>query len=262
SSDVGPRKILALEQVRLATGLCESVGKTVAIIQCGGVASLAVATPGATRSIQLFDIDRDDLGADLEQPKVKFAPARVAEPGLDYDRRFEHGRCRDQAHRVIRNPSLELCRIGSVEGDCHDCGCADPHQRGNPCSSYPTISSGVRLSTTAIALQRRRISAISCNRAALRGRPPSRRNRSSMARLVAVVMFSPVSCAKSLANRSVSGSLILSAIARFLGFHLGNFPLHFMQAPSAYSIGVRRKPSVAMLKRLRVRLGNQPALTS
>ena len=49
------------------------------------------------------------------------------------------------------------------------------------------------------------------------GLASTRRNRSSMARLVAVVMFSPVSCARFRAKRSVSGSLMLRAIVRFLG---------------------------------------------
>ena len=86
-------------------------------------------------------------------------------------------------------------------------------QRGNPCSSYPRISSADRLSTIRISLQRRRISAMSSNSVALRVRPPSWRNRSSMARLVAVVMFSPVSWERARARRSVSGSLMLRAMS-------------------------------------------------
>ena len=80
--------------------------------------------------------------------------------------------------------------------------------------TYPRISFGARSSNTGIALQLLRISVISSNSAAQRDRPPTRRNRSLMARLVAVAMFSPVSCAKFRAKRSVSGSLMLGAMAR------------------------------------------------
>jgi hypothetical protein len=80
SADVGFCKVLALEQQRLAAGHRQRVGKAVAVIQRRGLTSLAVATPGAPRCIGLFGVDRDDLGADLQQPEVKLAPSRVPQP--------------------------------------------------------------------------------------------------------------------------------------------------------------------------------------
>ena len=75
--DVGLREVLPLEQKRLTTGPRQRVGKAVAIVQRGGVTPLAVATPGASRRVRLLSIDRNNLGANLEQPEIKLAPARV-----------------------------------------------------------------------------------------------------------------------------------------------------------------------------------------
>ena len=55
--------------------------------------SLAVATPSTARRIGLLDIDRHHFSADLEEPEVKLAPARVAQSRFEYDRGFQHG-CR------------------------------------------------------------------------------------------------------------------------------------------------------------------------
>jgi hypothetical protein len=67
----------------------------------------AVATPGTPRCIELFRV-RNDLGGDLELPKVELAPTRITEPRFEHHRRFEYGCRRDQSDRVIRNPHFDL----------------------------------------------------------------------------------------------------------------------------------------------------------
>ena len=77
STDICSRKILALEQERLATDRRPCIGETVAEVERSGVTPLSVAPPGTLRCIELFGVDRDKLGADLEQPEIELAPAGV-----------------------------------------------------------------------------------------------------------------------------------------------------------------------------------------
>lgn len=125
SVDISSGEVLPLEQQRLPAGQRQRVGKAIAVIQRGGMTSLAVSAPGATRGVHLFGIDRDDLRAELEQPNIELTSAGVAQPRFEHDGGFEHGRRGDQTDGIIRNPLLELRRISLVSygrGSGHPAG--------------------------------------------------------------------------------------------------------------------------------------------
>ena len=113
SDAYGSLRTFSFEEVatRLAASKRQRIGSNLLSSAQRGMTSLAVTTPGTPHRVGLFGVDRDNLGANLEQPKVKLATARVAQPRFAHDRSFEHCCCRNQANRIIRNPHFELCRV-------------------------------------------------------------------------------------------------------------------------------------------------------
>src|ERR1700726_410524 len=65
SIDIGFGEVVSLEQQGLATSERQRIGKAISIVQRGGMASLAVATPDSTRGTGLFGVEWNDLGSDL-----------------------------------------------------------------------------------------------------------------------------------------------------------------------------------------------------
>lgn len=75
--------------------------------------------------------------------------------GLDHNRRLEERGGRHQAGLVLFERGPIGLRFRLIEQQRQQRGRVEHHQRGTPCSSYPTISSAGRSSSVGSAAQRR-----------------------------------------------------------------------------------------------------------
>jgi hypothetical protein len=67
---------------------------------------------------------------------------------------MKYGRSGDQGVQVSLNPLGVVGSFGLLQEDCQNSRGIDHHQRGNPCSSYPIITSGLRSSRIGREAQR------------------------------------------------------------------------------------------------------------
>jgi hypothetical protein len=92
SIDIDLRKILSFEHERFFASHGERIGKAIAVIQPGSMPPLTVVPLGAACRVDLFGINRDDLGPDFEQPKIELPTACITQQRFKHDRGFERGR--------------------------------------------------------------------------------------------------------------------------------------------------------------------------
>ena len=88
-SDVGVRKVLAFEEQGFTFDFRQGVAETVAIVQTGGMAPLAVATPSFARNVRLFCGDGLDYESGFGDQKIQFAGTSRSVPRFDDDAGFD-----------------------------------------------------------------------------------------------------------------------------------------------------------------------------
>ena len=203
------REILALEQQWFSARLRESVRKAVPKIQGSWMNALSIGSQRAARKVDLFLTDSNDFKFRFPQKGIQLLSSLFPKASFNNQGSFNHGGCRDESNGVVCNCCFEFSCIGFVEQNSCQRGSIHYHHRGNPWSSYPMISSGLRSSSTGKAEHLLRIArSLSC-RCGDGSFWRSRERRSRSAATTASVTLSPVAAASSCARRSASGSLII-----------------------------------------------------
>jgi hypothetical protein len=133
--DIGLREIVAGKQQRRPAALGECIGKAVAVIKPGRVASLAEAPPCQPCDLGLILIDRDNLDAGAVEQQIELAPAGLAFAALDHHRRFQQIRRGQKARRAILDGPGHHPRIRLVQQNREEGRGIDDDQDGNPASS-------------------------------------------------------------------------------------------------------------------------------
>lgn len=134
-SNVGSRKIVALEEERLVAKPGQSVGKAVAVIERSRMPPLAVSSPGTPSLVCMLGRNGHDLHLRFVQPEIELCSSCLAKSSLDYHRSFNKRRCGKQSHGIIGNMLPIHWSIRLTKEDRDDRGRIDHHQLGTPFSS-------------------------------------------------------------------------------------------------------------------------------
>src|SRR5580704_2979874 len=110
--------------------------------------SLAKAAERGTRKLTLLHIDGDQVDMGAGDDLVEIAQPLRSVPRLDDNRALHKTRDRHSNRVRILDCLQETTPLLFALQDCQNCGGIDHHQRGNPISSYPRISSARRESST------------------------------------------------------------------------------------------------------------------
>lgn len=187
----GIGKVVTNEQQRFTARHRERVAEAVAQVERRAVAATTKRSRGITHDRHLININRHDLRLDAAKQGVELNIPSLTKTPTQGECGFDDGSCRDHADRGLLDRRNESRSSRLVQHDGDQCGRIDDHD------------SSARYAVLVIAEE---IVGSACG--------ATRVSRSSRARRIASVMDSPVASASARANRSVSGSLILSAIFR------------------------------------------------
>src|SRR5205823_14370721 len=124
------------------------VGQAICKVQGGRMMALAVGEPSLGGQIDQFGVDGNDVGRDLVKPKIDLGQYVFAAPANQHHACLEHTSRRNQTDWIGDKCSFKPCCLGLTTQDRHNGRGVDHHQFGIPCSSYPMISSSVRLSSS------------------------------------------------------------------------------------------------------------------
>ena len=110
-------EVVSLEEERKARGLGESVRKTVAKIQGGGMTALTELTEGLTSYVGLLGIDRNKLKSGASDEEVQIAEAVIAMVAVDDDGGLDKGGGGQQAGVSLFNGFVKSPALGFIVED-------------------------------------------------------------------------------------------------------------------------------------------------